>query len=289
MFLGLDLGTTNIKALVVDAHGRVVDDGSAAVDRVHTPDHGVEQNIEDIWDQTCAAVRQAVMQLHRGALDSSEIRAVGISSQGAALQLLDADGKPIGPVISWLDARGRPFDDRITGELGEDFLAEHIGRYRSTMAGGQILRLRQQVPDLLEMPNQIGFVGDVIVGRLCGRRAHDATSLSIAALLNPSLGRADPEWLRYLGIREEQLPELLPVTTPAGPLGAKPARQMGLPEGIPVSAAVHDQYAAAIGSGSVGEGDICLGTGTAWVLVANAGKLGRPITPETFVCPHPIE
>jgi len=206
-------------------------------------------------------------------LNPSEIQAIGISSQGGALQLLDADGQPIGSVISWLDARGRPFDDQITAALGEEFLAEHIGRRRSAMTGGQILRLRQQVPELLEMPNKIGFVGDVIVGRLCGRRAHDATSLSIAPLLNPSLGRADPEWLEYLGIREEQLPELLPITAPAGPLGAEPARQTGLPEGIPVSAAIHDQYAAAIGSGSVGEGDICLGTGTAWVLVANTGNL----------------
>ncbi len=284
MFLGLDLGTTNIKALVVDVDGRVVASGSAPVDRVQTADRGVEQNIEEIWDKTCAAVRQAT-----AALDSSEIRAVGVSSQGAALQLLDARDKPIGPVISWLDARGRPFERRITEELGEDFFADHIGHRGSATVGGQILRLRQQAPDLLKMPNKIGFVGDFIVGRLCGRRAHDATSLSIAALLNPSLGRADPEWLGYLGIREEQLPELLSITTPAGSLGAEPARRIGLPEGIPVSTAVHDQYAATIGSGSVGEGDICLGTGTAWVLVANTGELGRPITPGAFVCPHAIE
>ncbi len=283
MYLGLDLGTTNIKALVVDAEGRAIADAAAPVGQMHRPDGAAEQDIDEIWDRTCAAIRNAL-----ASVDATAIRAVGVSSQGAALQWLDGQGNPVGPVISWLDARGRPFDEQITEELGEDYFAEHIGRRRATMAVGQILRLRQQAPELFEQRKQIGFVGDVIVGRLCGRRAHDATSLSIAALLNPSLGRADPDLLRRLAIRQEELPELMPVTRAAGTLQQSAARQTGLPEGIPVSPAIHDQYAAVLAAGSVGDGHVCLGTGTAWVLVANTSKLGRPITPETFVCPHPV-
>ncbi|NOX54826.1 MAG: hypothetical protein GXP27_10390 [Planctomycetes bacterium] len=283
MYLGLDLGTTNVKALVVDDCGHIVSEGTAPVERIHTPEGGVEQNIEQIWDQTCAAIRSAVT-----GIDATAIQAIGVSSQGAALQWLDGDGQPIGPIISWLDGRGRTFDDKITEELGEDFFADHIGRCRATMAVGQILRLREQSPELFSRPKQIGFVGDVIVGRLCGRRAHDPTSLSIAALLNPSLGRADPQVLAHLGINEDELPELVPVQHAAGRLKVETADCTGLSEGIPVSAAIHDQYAAVLGSGSVSDGDVSLGTGTAWVLVANTGQLSRPITPETFVCPHPV-
>jgi xylulokinase len=107
-------------------------------------------------------------------------------------------------------------------------------------------------------------------------------------LLNPQEGRADAPLLARLQLREDQLPELLPATEAAGPLRAEVAEQTRLPAGIPVSAAIHDQYAASTGAGSVDPGDICLGTGTAWVLVANTAQFTPPATGATFVCPHPV-
>ncbi len=82
MFLGLDLGTTNVKAVVVDRDGRVVADGSASVDRYHTPDGGVEQDIYEIWDAACAAIQATAADV-----DPALIEAIGVSSQGGALQL----------------------------------------------------------------------------------------------------------------------------------------------------------------------------------------------------------
>ena len=283
MYLGFDLGTTNVKAVVVDGDGRMIGAGSAPVDRFTTPDGGVEQDIEQIWDAACAAIRQAT-----GGIDAAAIRAVGVSSQGGAMQLLDAQQKPVGRVISWLDNRGLPFDLKITRELGEDFLAERIGHGISTMTLGQILRLREQSPELLKTSCYIGFVGDVIVGRLCGRRAHDPTSLAIAMLYNPWQRRADPELLDYLGIQEKQLPDLLSATAPAGKLHGEASRQTGLRMGIPVSPAIHDQYAASLGAGSVHEGDVMFGAGTAWVLLANSKRLARPVIDVASVCPHPV-
>ncbi len=284
MFLGLDLGTSSVKAVVVDRDGRIVAEGSAQVDRFHTPDGGIEQDIDQIWE----AILQAVGRAAAGSI-ADQIQAIGISSQGGAVQILDAAEQPVGRVISWLDARGKPFDRRFRDEVGEEFLIEHIGSNISTMTIGQLLRLADQSPELLARPNRIGFVGDVIVGRLCGRRAHDATSLSIGMLYNPTLGQADPDMLRRLGIHADQLPALAPATTAAGGLLPEPAEATGLRPGIPVSPAVHDQYAASTGAGSVGPGDVCLGTGTAWVLVANADRLAAPVTQNTFVCPHLID
>lgn len=283
MFLGLDLGTTNVKALVVDGDGRVVAEGSAPVERVSTPDGGVEQDIDEIEAATLRAVREAA-----AGTDAARVRALGVSSQGGALQCLDALGKPIGRAISWLDSRGQPFDRQLVEELGEEFFAEHVGHYGSAIAPGQVLRLQRESPEVWGRVASLGFVGDVIVGRLCGRRAHDATSLSIAFLLNPALGRADPVLLTRLGLAEEQLPDLLGATEPAGRLRQGMAERIGLPAGIPVSAAIHDQYAGALGAGSVHDGDVCFGTGTAWVLLANTARLTRPVTRQAIVCPHPV-
>ncbi|MBN1908791.1 MAG: hypothetical protein JW818_03550, partial [Pirellulales bacterium] len=283
MFLGFDLGTTNVKAIVVDDQGRIVASGSAPVARFCTPDGGVEQDIEQIWDATQSAIRQTVE-----AIDAGQIQAVGVSSQGGAVQLLDGNDRPQGRVISWLDGRGRPYDAALTGELGPEFFARRVGHGASGLTIGQVLRLRQEAPERLEWPNRIGYVGDVIVGRLCGHRAHDATSLGIAMLYNPWLDAPDPDVMNRLGLRDEQLPCLTPATTAAGTLQPAAAQATGLPQGIPVSPAVHDQYAASLGAGSVEQGDVNFGAGTAWVLLANAGELAPPVTDNAFVCRHPV-
>jgi xylulokinase len=215
--------------------------------------------------------------------------AIGISSQGGALQLLDRNDKPQGRVIGWLDSRGQPFDAAITAELGKDFFARRIGHAASGIAIGQILRLQGESPASLQRPNRIGFVGDIIVGRLCGRRAHDPTSLGIALLYNARLKRADPDVMTRLALEDEQLPHLLSATTAAGLLDSTVAQSLGLSPGIPVSPAVHDQYAASLGAASVGEGDVTFGAGTAWVLLANTRELTLPATPDAFVCSHPVE
>ncbi|MBN2291718.1 MAG: FGGY-family carbohydrate kinase [Pirellulales bacterium] len=288
MILGLDLGTTNVKALLIDENGRIESEGFASVERYYAGTDGVEQDIEEIWRATIDAVRLALT-----GSEASQVRAVGVSSQGGAMQILDAEDRPVGRVISWLDGRGRPYDDRIEKDLkerhGDDFFAKHLGYGKPAISIGQIARLKEESPHIMGPKCRIGFVGDIIVGRLCGHRAHDATSLSIALLLNPRECQADAAMLDYLDIHEQQLPDLLPVDTAAGRLTTDIAQDTGLPPGIPVSVAIHDQYAASLGAGSVGSGNVSLGTGTAWVLVANSDTFPESILQSTFVCPHPVD
>jgi sugar (pentulose or hexulose) kinase len=281
MLLGLDLGTTNIKALITEENGHVVSSGSAPVQIEFTEDGGAEQNIEDIWHATLTAVSQAV-----AATDGSRVEAIGISAQGGAMQILDPSGHPFGRVIGWQDARGLPWDERVERQKGRQWLIDHIGISRSAEAIGQILRLREL--DALPARFRIGFVGDMIVGRLCGRQAHDPSSLSIACLLNPHMGTEDPEVLEMLGLDRSQLPALLDVGEPAGSLLAEPARRMGLRPGIPVGPAVHDQYASAVGCGAVNDGDMMLGTGTAWVLLSVTARQVAATAELTLLGRHPV-
>ncbi|NLW51670.1 MAG: FGGY-family carbohydrate kinase [Candidatus Brocadiaceae bacterium] len=283
MLLGLDLGTTNVKAVLVRPGEGIVARGSAPVALRHVGKAGVEQDMDDVWSAVLAAVAEAGRQA-----SLSSVQAVGVSSQGGALQVLDADGQPDGPVVSWLDGRARQVQERVTRELGSDWLCAHTGHGRLGLVPGHLLRLREEGAAL---GGNVAFVGDVIVGRLCGRRAHDATSLSIAGLLNPGLGRADADLLARLGIGEHRLPDLLPAHVAAGRVSAEGARQTGLPAGIPVSPAVHDQYAASLGAGAVRAGDVMLGAGTAWVLLALAAEAPGALVPvivQAFACPHPV-
>jgi xylulokinase len=284
MLLGLDLGTTNVKAAVTDFAGRHLSEGACAVRLFQLGNGGVEQDIEEIWTATRTAVWEAVRSVN-----ASGIKAVGVSSQGGATQMLDAQGRPVRRVISWLDQRGAPFDHALGAELGEEWFAQRLGHGRAGLAIGQLLRLRQENPGLLAPPNRIGFVGDVIVSRLCGRGAHDGTSCSLTLLYNPARRDYDPDLLARLGVNSSQLPDLLSARKAAGGLLSSVAQETGLRPGIPVSAAVHDQYTAALAAGAVRAGTVMVGTGTAWVLLAISGSLTAPATPDAFVCHHAVE
>ena len=284
MLLGLDLGTTNVKALVTDHAGRCLARATSPIQLQYVGEGGVEQDIQEIETATRAVLRQIA-----GSISPSEIEAIGVSSQGGAMQVTDALGQPLGRVISWLDQRGRPFDDALTAELGQKWLVQHVGRGRAGLGIGQVLRLRRETPELLRRPNRVSFVGDVIVSRLCGRAAQDGTSGSLTVLYNPSLRTYDPDLLQRLGLDPRQLPDLIAASEVAGELKAAFAQETGLRQGIPVSAAVHDQYASALGCGAVHAGTVMLGSGTAWVLLSVNDRLTTPVNDQAFVCGHVIE
>jgi sugar (pentulose or hexulose) kinase len=280
-FLGLDLGTTNIKAQIVGPDGTILSSGSSPVTVRYSAGGGAEQDIEEIWSATQEAVRRASSS---GA--GSGVLAIGVSSQGGALQVLDGSERPAGPVIGWQDTRGRPWDTTLTQRLGKTWFIEHSSRTKSDSAVGQLLRLREQ--GALPTGYRVGWVGDIVVGRMCGRRAHDGTSLSEAGLFNPRTETEDASLVDLLGIRREDLPALLTVDRAAGKLLPEIARAFGLHEGIPVGPAVHDQYAAATGCGVVRPGDTMFGAGTAWVLLAVTDSLEPPVTDEALACGHPV-
>jgi len=284
MLLGLDLGTTNVKAVVADLDGQICGQASMAVTLFHVGAGGVEQDLEEIWSATIEAVRQATQ-----GVDRSRVQAMGISSQGGALQLLDAQHRPRGRVISWLDGRGAADDERLTREWGRAWFVEHIAHGGSALAVGQLARLGREQPDWLASPNRIGFVGDVLVGRLCGRPAHDGTSCALTLLYNPARRGYDADLLHRLGLETAQLPELVAPPLPAGRLLPEVARQLDLSAGLPVSPAIHDQYASALGCGAVDAGDVMFGAGTAWVLLAVTDRLLDPVTDDALVSHHVVD
>ena len=135
-FIGLDLGTTRVKAVALDAAGRLLGQGAQPVSLHRASGGVVEQSLDEIWEATLASLRQVVT-----GTDARDIRALGVSSQGGALQLLDAGRQPAGPVISWLDARGEPWDVANNRRLGAGWFGVRVGHRGSGLAIGQLQRL----------------------------------------------------------------------------------------------------------------------------------------------------
>jgi xylulokinase len=153
---------------------------------------------------------------------------------------------------------------------------------------GQLLRLRAQRPLVLGAPNGVGYLGDAIVGRLCGRRAHDATSLSAAGLYNPRRRKVEPRLLEELELGRDRLPALLGPREAAGKVRNDVARRTLLPAGVPVSAAVDNRYAAALTARVTAVGEALLLAGGAWTLLAVTDRLGEPL-PGGSVCQHLVD
>lgn len=283
MLLALDLGTSHVKALVTDVGGQPLGRGSCPVQLFRLPGGGVEQDLEEIWQASLGAIGQALR-----AVPAGRIEAIGVSSQGGAMQVLDPSGQPLGRVISWLDQRGRPFDETLNAELGREWFLQRIVHGGAWLSIGQILRLRQEQPGIVDAPNRIGFVGDVVVDRLCGRAAHDGTSAALTLLYNPVQRTYDADLLARLGLRPSQLAALLPPGEAAGGLRPELAKRTGMRPGIPVSAAVHDQYASALATGAVRVGTVMVGTGTAWVLLAVGDRLPVPVNHDALVSHHVV-
>jgi len=283
LLLGLDIGTTNIKAVAVDPAGAVLAESSRGVEIFHLPNSAVRQKSSDIIAASLGVLHETTARV-----DASRIRGIGISSQGGAMQLLEPDHSPMGDVISWLDMTGGAEDQAFTQRKGRDWLAARIGRGRSGLAIGQVLRLHKESPELLQPPRRVGFVGDVVTHALCGRGATDGTSLGLTSLYNPYRKDYDPDLLAELQLDKSQLPELLEPQQAAGTLLPEIARQIGLSGDVFVSAPVHDQYAAALGTGTVHPGDVMFGAGTAWVLLAVSDRPVATATDDAFLCTHLI-
>jgi sugar (pentulose or hexulose) kinase len=139
LLLGIDPGTTYVEALISEMEGKIVSAASAPVPIRFTQAGGVEQDIEEIWGAAVAAVSGAASRV-----DAGRVRAIGVSSQGGAIQILEPSGRPVGPVTSWQDPRGARWDNALAAKLGKDWSVNHAGVARSGGAVGQLLGLRDQ-------------------------------------------------------------------------------------------------------------------------------------------------
>ncbi|MGH9123313.1 MAG: FGGY family carbohydrate kinase [Acidimicrobiales bacterium] len=253
--LGLDVGTTSIKAVLLDPQGR-----SQAMARAATPFRGGEMAPSDLL----SAARQVLTLLD--APDLARVRAVGIAGLAESGAALDGAGRPLGPIIAWNDPRGGEVVDRLMNRLGADL----------QRAIGQRLRTVSSVAKLGWLLDQgagpvfwwLG-VPELVLHALTGCRV---TEFSLAA----RTGAYDVAERRYLPEVEAGLglaagAEVFPPVAAAGSVMGRVSqdgfRWSGLPAGIPVTLAGHDHLVGRVGAG-VAAADLANSVGTAETVVA---------------------
>ncbi|MEP7286668.1 MAG: xylulokinase [Chloroflexota bacterium] len=260
--LGIDLGTSSVKAVVIDEHTRLLGIGSREYP-IDVPQPGyAEQDSEAWWQATIHAVRQAIEQADSNE-GSAEIDAIGLAGHMHGTLLLDASGQALAPAIIWADQRGAAEVGEIISIVGTDQLARIAGTAPAAGFMAPTLRwLQKHNPALLEQARYCLLPKDYVRFRLTDEIATDASDASATALFDVR----QRQWSTAI-IETLDLPDLWPNVFESadivGALTKSAAETLGLTIGIPVAAGSADQPAQAVGNGLInpGIGSVTLGTG----------------------------
>jgi xylulokinase len=269
--IGIDVGTTGTKALLIDEQGAV---RATATEEypLYTPQPlWTEQEPEDWWRAALAALRRV---LGESGVAGEEVAAIGLTGQQHGSVFLDAAGQVIRPALLWNDQRTAAECDEISAKVGAERLIALTGnRAMPGFTAPKILWLRNHEPAHYARLAQVLLPKDYVRYRLSGEFATDANDAS-GTLLNDAASRGySDEVLERLDIPRSWLPAIYEGPEVAGQLSAALARELGLRPGLPIAAGGGDNGAAAIGTGVVRPGTLSSSLGTSGVLFAYSEEL----------------
>lgn len=283
LVIGLDVGTTGTKAIVADERGTVL---SAGYQEYTLTSQGglVTQNAEDWWNAAVYAIRTALQSVN-----ASDVRAIGISTQGASMLAAKKDGTPLSQVITWMDIRAEKEAAILSDTLGKEVIYRKCGWLPNpSLDAAKILWMKEHDPETFAKADTFISTLEYINIKLTGQNCIDPTNAAIRQMFDMESGAWDEGILHLLGISRDRLPQVLPVGSPVGTLTEEAAAALGLSRDVTVYNGAHDQYCASIGSGAVDTGDMLLATGTTWVVL---GVTDRLLYTDNHICPgiHPVQ
>lgn len=269
-FMGIDAGTSGIKAAVIDEKGSIAAIGYEECNII-TPRPGwVEQNPEDWWKACGKAVKQAAV----GSGVGGEIQAIGFSGQMQGCVLMGRNGKALGNCLIWLDQRSTLQVRQIEELMSEEEMFAVTGSVcLNSYWAPKLLWLKENRQSDFENAESVLFPKDYLRFRMTGEIATEVSDASLSFLLNVPERKWSDTILKKLGLPPHLLPEnLLESQETAGYLRESVAREWGLKPGIPVVAGGGDQPAGGIGMGIVEEGVIGSTIGTSGVIFGCTDK-----------------
>jgi xylulokinase len=267
-YLSIDVGTSAVKAGVIDPTGRMLGSAAAGYELTYGAGDRVEANPETYWRAVVGAAREALSRGAAAAGGPLQLAAVATCSQGETLICLDRERRPIGPAIVWLDNRAC----REAAELGASVTADELyartGQLESiaTWPAAKLLWLRRHDLQRFDATAVFALLGDWIGFRLCGELAAEITLNSSSLLLDIGSREWWDDALTLVGIDPQQLPPLVETGTVLGSLTGEASSALGVPARTPVIAGTLDQVAAALGAGNVWPGTVTETTGTVLAL-----------------------
>jgi xylulokinase len=268
LLLGIDIGTTGAKALLVDDEGRVVTEAMTPYP-MHVPRPGwTEQDPEDWWRAAVDSTRELL-----GKSGPGRVAAVGLTGQMHGLVLVDRAGKVLRPCIMWNDQRTVRQCADIERRVGRDRLIAITGKPALTgFTAGKVLWVRENEPGVYGRAAKVLLPKDFVRLRLTGALSTDVADASGTNLFDVGRRAWSPEVLAALGLEPGLMPDAAESPEVTSRISAAGAAATGLAEGTPVVAGAGDQAAQSVGTGIVDEGVTSVTIGTSGVVFAATGR-----------------
>lgn len=269
--LSVDLGTTAIKVILFETNGAVLAKSAQEYTLLTPSPLAVELPVEAYWNAFKRGVAE-VMAASKA--DSSRIKAIGISAQGETLITVDKTGSPLMNAIVWLDNRAQ--DEAAT--LAKHFTHEKAYRITGqveivpTWPAAKILWLKRHAPDVFSKAARFLLIEDYFIWRMTGTYVCEGSLICSSVYWDIIQKVWWGEMLHYLGVSEEQLPEIRESGEVVGPLLPGIAAELGLSSETLVATGALDQACGAIGVGNIASGVISENTGAALAICATVDR-----------------
>ena len=259
MYLGIDIGTSSVKVVVVDGEQAILATATAPLTVSRPHELWSEQDPQDWW----AAVEQAVAELrHKAGPAWHEIKAIGLSGQMHGAVLLDEAGLPIRPAILHNDGRSHAEAQELNRRLPKIGTIAGVPAMPG-FAAPKLLWMARHEPDVLDRAKHLLLPKDYVRFRMTGGFATDMCDASGALLLDGAKREWSPAIAAAVGIPLSKLPTPLEGSTVSGLLQGVVAKAWGLAPGTIVATGAGDAAAGAVASGAVNAGDAFISLGTA--------------------------
>ena len=265
-YIGIDLGTSGAKFLLVAADGTILAENTQTYPVFYPRSGWSEQNPEDWF----AAALRGLKELLQGQ-DKAAVKGISFGGQMHGLVALDKDDGVIRPAILWNDGRTEQQTAYLNRIIGKEKISAYTGNIAfAGFTAPKILWMKRNEPENFKKIARVMLPKDYLAYRLSGRFCTDVSDASGTLLLDVKNRRWSPEMCAVCGISEQQLPELFESFEPVGTLKGEIAEELGLSAGVRVIAGAGDNAAAAVGTGVVGEGGCNLSLGTSGTLFVSS-------------------
>ena len=267
ILLGYDLGTSSVKACLMDAAtGKVL--AADFYPHQEAPIKSLqpgwaEQAPEDWWTRVVEATK-SVMAMAK--IDPKDIKAIGISYQMHGLVMVDLDGKVIRDSIIWCDSRGVPYGEKASAELGDDNIMPHILNRPGNFTATKLAWVKENEPEKFDRIWKIMLPGDYVAWRMTGNCLTNPEGLSEYMLWDFRENGPARILMDYFGYSLDILPEVVPTFSNQGGLTAEAAAELGLAPGTPITYRAGDQPTTALSLTVFERGEVAATAGTSGVV-----------------------
>lgn len=258
LYIGVDLGTSAVKLLLMDETGAIKNIVSKEYP-LSLPHPGwSEQNPEDWYEKTMEGLKELVADFEK-----DKIQGISFGGQMHGLVTLDEKDQVIRPAILWNDSRSTKETNYFNEVVGKETLSNYTANIAFTgFTAPKILWMKENEPEKFAKIKKIMLPKDYLAYRLSGAFCSDYSDASGMLLLDVEHKCWSKEMMDLCGITEEQLPTLYESYDVVGTLKEEVAKELGVPTTVKVIAGAGDNAAAAIGTGTVGEGNCNISLGT---------------------------